>query len=69
MIINPNNKNAILKGMVKRGLNQDPTEIRQRIYNQTHRKNETAENKEEHKMEDLQKKANALREMNQFRKF
>lgn len=31
MIINENNKNTILQGMVKRGLNQDPNEIREKL--------------------------------------
>ncbi len=31
MIINENNKDTILKGMVKRGLNQDPNEIREKM--------------------------------------
>ena len=32
MIINENNKNQILKGTVKRGFNQDPNEIREKLY-------------------------------------
>lgn len=32
MIINENNKNTILQGMVKRGLNQDPNELREKLY-------------------------------------
>lgn len=32
MIINENNKNTILKGTVKRGLNQDPNELREKLY-------------------------------------
>lgn len=31
MIINANNKDNILKGMVKRGFNQDPNEIKAKI--------------------------------------
>lgn len=31
MIINDQNKNTILKGMVKRGLNQDPNELREKL--------------------------------------
>ena len=31
MIINENNKNSILKGMVKRGFNQDPNELREKL--------------------------------------
>lgn len=32
MIINENNKNMILKGMVKRGFNQDPAELRAKLH-------------------------------------
>ena len=32
MIINENNKNSILKGMVKRGFNQDPNELKARMH-------------------------------------
>lgn len=32
MIINENNKNTILKGMVKRGFNQDPSELRSKLH-------------------------------------
>ena len=32
MIINENNKNTILKGMVKRGFNQDPAELRAKLH-------------------------------------
>ncbi len=32
MIINVNNKNTILKGMVKRGFNQDPAELRAKLH-------------------------------------
>ena len=32
MIINENNKNMILKGMVKRGFNQDPNELRAKLH-------------------------------------
>lgn len=32
MIINENNKSQILKGTVKRGFNQDPNEIREKLY-------------------------------------
>lgn len=32
MIINPNNKDSILKGMVKRGFNQDPAELRAKLH-------------------------------------
>lgn len=31
MIINENNKNVVLKGMVKRGFNQDPGELKARL--------------------------------------
>lgn len=34
MIINENNKNTVLQGMVKRGLNQDPNELREKLYNE-----------------------------------
>ena len=36
MIINENNKNNILKGTIKRGFNQDPNEIREKLYQNTH---------------------------------
>lgn len=32
MIINENNKNTVLKGMVKRGFNQDPAELRAKLH-------------------------------------
>lgn len=32
MIINENNKDMILKGMVKRGFNQDPNELRAKLH-------------------------------------
>ncbi len=32
MIINENNKNTILKGMIKRGFNQDPSELRDKLH-------------------------------------
>lgn len=32
MIINENNKDMVLKGMVKRGFNQDPNELRARLH-------------------------------------
>lgn len=32
MIINENNKNVILKGIVKRGFNQDPKELRANLH-------------------------------------
>lgn len=32
MIINENNKNTVLKGVVKRGFNQDPAELRAKLY-------------------------------------
>lgn len=35
MIINENNKNNILKGNVKRGFNQTPGELKEKIFNQT----------------------------------
>ena len=35
MIINENNKNTVLKGMVKRGFNQDPAEIRAKLHPDT----------------------------------
>ncbi len=31
MIINENNKNTILKGMVKRGFNQNPNELKEKL--------------------------------------
>lgn len=31
MIINENNKNTILKGMVKRGFNQTPNELKEQL--------------------------------------
>lgn len=34
MIINENNKNSILKGQMKRGFNQTPQELNERIMNQ-----------------------------------
>ena len=52
MIINENNKNTILKGIVKRGFNQDPNELREKLYNSTHEKNEE---KQIVKVEDTQK--------------
>ena len=33
MVINENNKNNILKGMMKRGFNQDPKEIKEKFNN------------------------------------
>lgn len=32
MIINENNKDMVLKGMVKRGFNQDPNELRAKLH-------------------------------------
>lgn len=32
MIINENNKNTVLKGVVKRGFNQDPAELRAKLH-------------------------------------
>ena len=32
MIINENNKDFVLKGMVKRGFNQDPNELRAKLH-------------------------------------
>ena len=52
MIINENNKNTILKGIVKRGFNQDPNELREKLYNSTHEK---TEEKQIVKVEDTQK--------------
>ncbi|MBR3199108.1 MAG: hypothetical protein IKG27_03740 [Bacilli bacterium] len=34
MIINDNNKNNILKGTVKRGFNQTPGELKEKLYNE-----------------------------------
>ena len=44
MIINENNKNTILKGMVKRGLNQDPNELREKLYKESQKTPEKKEN-------------------------
>lgn len=32
MIINPNNKDMMLKGTIKRGFNQDPNELRAKLH-------------------------------------
>ena len=32
MIINENNKDIVLRGMVKRGFNQDPNELRAKLH-------------------------------------
>ena len=34
MIINENNKDNILKGIVKRGFNQTPNELKEKIFNE-----------------------------------
>ena len=35
MIINQNNKDAILKGQMKRGFNQTPEELKEKLLNQS----------------------------------
>ncbi len=34
MIINQNNKDNILKGVMKRGFNQTPTELKEKLYSE-----------------------------------
>ena len=36
MIINQNNKDTILKGTMKRGFNQAPSDIKDKLYNNFH---------------------------------
>ena len=52
MLINENNKNTVLKGMVKRGLNQDPNELKEKLYTMN---NQNTEKKQKEKIVDIQK--------------
>ncbi len=52
MLINENNKNTVLKGMVKRGLNQDPNELKEKLYTMNNQNNEK---KQKEKIVDIQK--------------
>ena len=52
MIINENNKNTVLKGMVKRGLNQDPNELKEKLYTMN---NQNTEKNQKEKIVDIQK--------------
>lgn len=64
MIINENNKNQILKGTVKRGFNQDPNEIREKMVTSSY---QTPVKKEpEVKTQDIQK--NVMEAYNKLRK-
>ena len=64
MIINENNKNSILKGTVKRGFNQDPNELREKLYQNTHPKPKQPEKTD--KPKDIQKNVREI--FNKLRK-
>lgn len=65
MIINENNKNILLKGKIKRGFNQTPDELTNKIINQ--RKKEIKEkNEEETNIDDYFKLKKARNNLKRF---
>lgn len=65
MIINQNNKDFILKGTLKRGFNQTPKEIRDKMLNQNTNQDKQKENKD-NLMEEYFKIKKARNELKRF---
>ena len=65
MIINQNNKDFILKGTLKRGINQTPKEIRDKMLNQNTNQDKQKENKD-NLMEEYFKIKKARNELKRF---
>lgn len=71
MIINNDNKKNLLKGTMKRGFNQDPVEMRNRMHNtQTKVEKEiTKESQTKESPEEIQRKIAALKNISRLNKF